>query len=612
MAEVRSTTNRGLALYTQKSYQPGDIIIEESPLFIFKPKSAEQIAKIRFEFRGLSSPLPPTDDDDDDDENDNDNNNDKKSRKQTAKKQKQKLKQKQSIAALQLCCLFDISLPSTIESNQSAKFRQMIIAAACYALFCKDGDDDNTDEIKTADDDDGTLSSSQKIQKLYYPVTDDTTPTPPNNNNNNNNEKDDAIQIANQALNFLQTRTKPSETLHTFATQHPTECHTIMLIWACNTFKGGFLYETMSRVNHSCDFNCVVTTTDGDNENNKNSNNNQIDNGATKQVLRAACTIEPNEELTISYLGSFTYACRATRRRRLRADKLFTCHCVRCVVGGEEGGDVAASVPCRTCHPRSGRYLEEEAQYDDDDDFVVKYAVPHWRQGEDAVEGGGGVERPKWVCTACKEKTMDVIPADSTNDELSTAMERTLERVELHLLREKIDSDNENVKEMTNEEDREMVEKLSCLSSSVMGSRHWCTNLVLISLLGTKLTSMHTAMLFDGTTGSGVGNKVDLEDLAECIDSLQRLWNFVTRLGLRSHPGHLLGSLTVGVARVLVGLGDEKSMKYGAEWAEKVDVDYYRKGFEGEGMIKVLDVMTKRKVRGGEEDNAQKKKRIKR
>merc|ERR1711935_492288 len=130
-----------------------------------------------------------------------------------------------------------------------------------------------------------------------------------------------------------------------------------------------------------------------------------------------------------------------------------------------------------------------------------------------------------------------------------------------------------------------------------------------ISLLGTKLASLHTAMLFDSTTGGG--NTVDLVDLAECIDSLQRLWNFVTRLGLRAHPGHLLGSLTIGVARVLVGLGDEKSMKYGAEWAEKVDVDYYRKGFEGEGMIKVLDVMTKRKVRGGEEDNSQKKKRIK-
>ena len=60
---------------------------------------------------------------------------------------------------------------------------------------------------------------------------------------------------------------------------------------------------------------------------------------------------------------------------------------------------------------------------------------------------------------------------------------------------------------------------------------------------------------------------------------------------MQSHPGHLLGSLTIGVARLLVGLGDEKSMKYGAEWAERVNADYYEKGFEGDGMVKVVHTL---------------------
>ena len=64
---------------------------------------------------------------------------------------------------------------------------------------------------------------------------------------------------------------------------------------------------------------------------------------------------------------------------------------------------------------------------------------------------------------------------------------------------------------------------------------------------------------------------------------------------MKSHPGHLLvlRSLTIGVARLLlVGLGDEKSMtNYGAEWAERVNVDYYEKGFEGDGMVKVVHTL---------------------
>lgn len=287
---------------------------------------------------------------------------------------------------------------------------------------------------------------------------------------------------------------------------------------------------------------------------------------------------------------------------------------------------MAASVPCRKCHPRAGRYLEEEVEYDDDEDVTVEYAVPHWKRC--AGDSGGGSDIQRWECKNCKGATPNVV-VDSKDDELSTAMKRTLEKVELHLVQENLSSNDTDQKEKkaNNEEDQEMLEKLSCLSSSVLGSRHWCTNIILISILGRKLTMMHTAMLFHSTAagkkGKGQSSEgVDMTELAECIDSLQRLWQFVTRLGLRSHPGHLLGSLTIGVARVLIGLGDEKSMEYGAQWATKVDGSYYQRGFEGDGMIKVVDAMVsscKRKgercVREregeGEEVNAEKKKKSK-
>jgi len=39
---------------------------------------------------------------------------------------------------------------------------------------------------------------------------------------------------------------------------------------------------------------------------------------------------------------------------------------------------------------------------------------------------------------------------------------------------------------------------------------------------------------------------------------------------------------------MLVSLGDVKSMKFGASWAEKVR-EYFSYGFEGNGMVKVVD-----------------------
>jgi hypothetical protein len=100
-----------------------------------------------------------------------------------------------------------------------------------------------------------------------------------------------------------------------------------------------------------------------------------------------------------------------------------------------------------------------------------------------------------------------------------------------------------------------------------------------------------------------------MNDIAECIDSLERVIAYVESLSLKCHFGHLVGNVCVGVARVLVGFGDIKSMKYGSSFAERVYDDYFRLGFEGEGMEKVVDTLIKKNSDNQEEDRQEPQKK---
>ena len=77
-----------------------------------------------------------------------------------------------------------------------------------------------------------------------------------------------------------------------------------------------------------------------------------------------------------------------------------------------------------------------------------------------------------------------------------------------------------------------------------------------------------------------------LTDIAEVADGLQRAYAFASSLELNQDPAHWLFDYTLGLARTLVGLGDEKSQRYGAEWIKRV-VNHVEK-FEGDGINMVV------------------------
>ena len=106
-----------------------------------------------------------------------------------------------------------------------------------------------------------------------------------------------------------------------------------------------------------------------------------------------------------------------------------------------------------------------------------------------------------------------------------------------------------------------------------------------------------------------------MNEIAKCIDSsLERVISYIKSLNLQSHFGHLVGNVSVGVGRVLVGFGDVKSMKYGSTFVCGVFDEYFKLGFEGQGMEKVAETLInawKRKAEDVDSSSEQKQKRQK-
>ena len=453
--------------------------------------------------------------------------------------------------------IIDLDIPSSVDAQDRTAFRGMLLACASFSLL-----------------DDASIK--EKILQLYHPNLDVSA--------EDNPDEAALIKSAQEALTFLQRQCNTYSELSKLLKTSPQECLRIMLIYRCNAFKGGHIYETTSRINHSCDFNAVVST-------------DAFASQEETQSIRAVSLIQEGEEICISYLGSFTFADVMMRNDKLLKDKFFVCKCKRCEMNRSDG-DVAGSVPCFKCHPREGRYLDEDVQYDDGA-IEVTYCIPRINS-----------EDSKKIIYRCKK--CGVVECDEVAE---STMVKALERAISHLEDGLVHQSQIDEEEDARANKIEMTERLACLSTSVLGAKHWASNLLQFVNLSAKLSLLHASMLCKsaGSSDSKGGKKSKdedadiMNDIAECIDSLERVISYVESLLLKCHFGHLVGNVSVGVARVLVGFGDVKSMKYGSSFAENVCDDYFKLGFEGEGMIKLVDTLVNawKKKSGNEEDAEQ-------
>jgi len=143
----------------------------------------------------------------------------------------------------------------------------------------------------------------------------------------------------------------------------------------------------------------------------------------------------------------------------------------------------------------------------------------------------------------------------------------------------------------------ERLEQHLSLASSVLGAKHWATNVLLWIQLDQTLQHFHGRLLDPSGSDDNEGDETNMETIAECMDQLQRISRFVDGLGLPLHRGHWLSDVIVGCARALVSLGDAKSQKFAADTLDKYllgSTDDENENinfvdlFESEGMQKVV------------------------
>ena len=428
-----------------------------------------------------------------------------------------------------------ILVPQDVDGSMAGNFRGMVQAALCFLHSPPEP------PVET------------ELLKLYCPSL--SLP----------NEKESAIvKLSTQAMDCVESHCHTKWRYKESLEKKREIIQKIMLIWNCNSFEGGRIYGTMSRINHSCDPNAVVKT--------QRKWNSEASNNNNGQEIRAAAPIAVGDEICISYLGQFLYADAQTRRSVLVSNKHFLCCCSRCV---DVKPDPATWIPCPRDHPRlfGRQQLDEDTQYDDEQQ--VRY-----------------VACPTGTCAVTCEHCQTTFRADDDENDSSKfrnvfeVAQNVTDKV-VRFLRDapakgRTADTSVSDDDQTTDEESEMLKEHLRMASCVLGARHWTTNLTLLMHLDEMLQGMHAKMLADQS-------EPDMEAIAEAIDSLQRIFRFQEDLGLRLHAGHLLSDVAIGVARALVSLGDIKSQKYAAEWLEKVDE--YVQSFECEGIQKVVSTL---------------------
>jgi hypothetical protein len=492
-------------LFATRDYKEGDVILEErAPLIRLAPINKEHEGPFFVQFKWNDQPATGT----------------------KTGKRKSEERDNRTISFYE-----SIQVPSNVEPNLVGKFRSMVQAAAAFA--CETPNDNVT----------------AQLLDLYHPPI-----------SSPSEDEKAIVEVAKLALNNMRDMARDGSQLAQLLELQEETLLKIMLVWSCNSFEGGRIYDTTSRINHSCNPNAVVNVT--------------ASNDDAQRIL-AAANIATGDEITLSYLGTMLYADNSTRQSILQQDKHFTCLCVRC----QAANDLATRVPCFYCHGRStGQQLDEDVQYDDE--HTVKYMV--------LTKAGS------FTCDYC-QKTLDgtvsggeklLKTVRSVSNKVSTFLRDNL--TETSNNKPLRDDDNDNDAQEDEIIKQTLREQHLELASSFLGASHWTTNLLLLMEL-TALLEQHHAGLLDTTSAVDNDATVDTETIAQGIDMLERLVQFVDGLELKLHRGHLLSDVIIGIARALVSMGDIKSQKYALDWLTKLD-DYVEK-YENEGMQKVVDAL---------------------
>ncbi len=149
---------------------------------------------------------------------------------------------------------------------------------------------------------------------------------------------------------------------------------------------------------------------------------------------------------------------------------------------------------------------------------------------------------------------------------------------------------HDNTEEMEQETDCQYLQMVT----SVCSSWHWAIHFLNLSLIKDSLVSFYSTLLALGLKrqdlADGNRNVVILEELyveiTKVANSIKWEFKFALLLELRLDPAHWLFDYAIGLAWVLVGLGDIKLMKNWSRWIEKGEK--YTKQFENNGMRKVV------------------------
>lgn len=378
------------------------------------------------------------------------------------------------------------------------------------------------DSLDALPDEKERTETLDKLIKLYHPNVKDVS--------KNNKAEQELIKESQHVLEHWLSKNNNSKS-RSEEEQHKYQ--QLMLVWACNSFEGGYIYQQISRVNHS------------------QKPNAQIVPNSHQQSLQAITAIPAGAELFISYLGHWLYTDHPTRQAHLRRDKYFTC-------AGESGGhDPAGAIPSTIKHPRStgGVLLEEDVQYDDEQQ--VFYMEPVLLDASDS-----DMVPTKYHCPA-SNTTID-LSSDPTYAQLLRTMSSVTHTVhtviESTLARMDSNSDNDDPTSAL-----ALLEEQLKLASSIFGARHWTTNLLLLLYTERSVALWHDELLANSEDANA---EPDLDTLAEHCDALERLVRYVSKQELSLRP--LLAPLAIAIARALISLGDTSSKAYAIQWLDQI------------------------------------------